>query len=298
MQIRAFAKINLYLAIVGKRTDGYHDVESVLVRLPDLFDSLTVEHNPGGGIVLSCEGLAVPCDRTNLVWRAAEEFSEAAGINADWRVHLAKQIPIAAGLGGGSSDAAATLLAMRQLSGAGTGEAELRAIGSRLGADVPFFLCDGPCIARGIGDVLSAIPAGTPVPVVLINPRFPVSTAWAYNTVTAQTGPGLAPMLEALVSGEPSQVAGAVYNGFEEIVFAKFPLLEMIAESARAAGALCVRLSGSGATLFAVLESIDAAGPVCRALEQQFGDMLWLWCGWTESDIGHACLGRMQGRRG
>ncbi len=279
MEIQAVAKTNLYLAVVGKRADGYHEIESLMVRIPQLADRLRLAGQAGEGIELSCSGGAVPNDAGNLVWRAAQRFAEVAGVSPNWRLELEKRIPVAAGLGGGSSDAAATLLALNRWHGEPLSAAALAAIATSLGADVPFFLGDSPCLVRGIGEQLSPLPAGLAVPLVLVNPGFPLSTAWAYGQIRPGPGPGLEAAATAFAAGDLERLAAACHNAFEAVVLRKFPLLQLIVRQLQEAGCLAVHLSGSGPTIFGLAADLAAAANAAASVDQAFDQAVWTWSG-------------------
>lgn len=171
MRRLAPAKINLFLRVMRKRPDGYHDLASVMQQI-SIFDELACSLSPKG-IALSCPGTDLPTDEKNLVYRAARTLFEHTGYSGGVTMALDKQIPTAAGLGGGSSDAAATLLALNDLCSLGLSKAELMKLGVKLGADVPFFIFGSTAFASGIGDRLQALENTPKLSMVLINPPFP-----------------------------------------------------------------------------------------------------------------------------
>src|SRR5437773_1751231 len=178
----SLCKVNLVLNILGKRPDGFHELETVMYPVP-FYDRLTFERK-GGGIALSCSNPELPADNRNLVYRAAEAFLQRTAINEGVGIHLDKRIPLAAGLGGGSANAAVTLLALNELFGSPLTAALLHEIAAGLGSDVPFFLQKGPALATGRGEQiksLPAFPAMKGVAIVLIHPGFGIPTAWAYQ---------------------------------------------------------------------------------------------------------------------
>jgi 4-diphosphocytidyl-2-C-methyl-D-erythritol kinase len=277
MQVRACAKTNLYLAVTGRRGDGYHDIESLFVPLPGLSDQVTVERD-SRGLRVDCDQEGVPTDAANLAGKAAAAACRKWGVAPDVRIHIEKRIPVAAGLGGGSSDAAAVLRALPALFDREYDAGEALETARNLGADVPFFLQQTACIAHGIGDRLTPVKA-RPLPLLLVNPGFPVATPWAYSVVKPSPGPGIGAMVEAIADGDPGCVADASYNAFEPGVFRKFPILQLLAESTVAAGALAARLSGSGPTLLVFLPEAASGAAVEDALRRKFDAPLWCWHG-------------------
>ena len=178
--MRCPAKVNLYLRVVGRRPDGYHEVVTVMQPLT-LADTLTVTL-AGAGISLRCDRPDLPQGEENLVWRAARQFQEETGLTSGVRLRLSKRIPVAAGLGGGSSDAAGTLLALNELAGKPLPPGDLHRLASRLGADVPFFLAREPAVGRGTGTQLSPVTL-LPYWYLLVNPGVPLSTRWVYENL-------------------------------------------------------------------------------------------------------------------
>jgi 4-diphosphocytidyl-2-C-methyl-D-erythritol kinase len=186
MKVLSPAKVNLHLEVLERRADGYHEVQTLMMRI-DLFDEMEV-HPGGQGIRLIAEGEAIPGEAENLVCRAAQLFCHEAGVPANLEVRLRKNIPVAAGLGGGSSNAAAVLLALNDLYSKGLDQKSLRVLGSRLGADVPFFLFQRSALARGKGDRLIAAEMPEGMGFLLLVPPFRISTPWAYEAFDQMTG--------------------------------------------------------------------------------------------------------------
>ncbi len=276
------AKVNLFLDVRGRRADGYHEIESVFVPLPSLADRIDIALDRGDGIRLSCAHPDVPDDESNLCWKAADAFACAAQIRPCWTLTLTKSIPVAAGLGGGSSDAAAVLRTLNQVHDHPLSARELHAIARRLGADVPFFLDPCPCRAGGIGEELQPVACAGSLSLVLVNPGFPVSAAWAYRAWDGQDVPAPASasdaLLDGLVAGDVTEVAGACYNALEHALLRKFPVLEMIAEFLVANGCACAHVSGSGPTVFGI-RGDGAQHSLLPAIEAEFGPCVWAWEG-------------------
>jgi 4-diphosphocytidyl-2-C-methyl-D-erythritol kinase len=252
--LEAPAKINLHLRVIGRRPDGYHELVTVMQRL-ELSDRLELKP-AAAGVHLSCPGSALPCNNDNLVFRAAAIYLAMAGIGTGIEIVLHKQIPVAAGLGGGSSDAAAVLLGLNSIFAPGLPETALLQLAGTLGADVPFFVAGmDAALATGIGDRLQPAAPLQGCRVLLVNPGFPVSTRWVYENF-ALTMPGNPYMLgreqnhlnyiDFLASSEPLPAV----NDLESVTIGRFPELGEIKETMLASGAGVALMSGSGPTVF------------------------------------------------
>jgi 4-diphosphocytidyl-2-C-methyl-D-erythritol kinase len=275
-------KVNLLLNILGKRPDGYHELETVMHPVA-VCDRLSFARE-GRAVRLTCSDARLPTDARNLVHRAATAFLDAARITDGVRVHLEKNIPLSAGLGGGSGNAANTLLGLSQLFGAPLAADRLFKLAAELGSDVPFFLQDKPALATGRGELLQPcdpFPALRGAYFLLLNPGFGVSTVWAYQNLArfprALNGqPGRATRLLAALNSGNLQTAGAeFYNSLEAPVLEKYPLLQLFQEFLRAAGAPAVLMSGSGSTTFAILPDRPLAETLAVQLKEKFGDYCW-----------------------
>lgn len=276
-------KVNLLLNILGRRPDGFHELESVMLPVP-LTDRLRLERG-GAGIVLTCSHPGLPVDGTNLVHRAAERFLSAAGASEGVRIHLEKRLPLAAGIGGGSANAAVTLLGLNELWGGPLDAEALQSLAAGLGSDVPFFLQEGPALATGRGERVETLP---PFPalrgcgMVLVHPGFGVSTPWAYQALAgypeALNGrPGRARELVAALNGaDPAAGASLLYNSLEAPVLPKHPLLGLYQEFFRGEGALGVLMSGSGSSTFALTRSRAEAEGLADRFAGRFGTSGWI----------------------
>ena len=266
--LRASAKVNLTLEVLGKRPDGYHEIVTVMQAV-DLFDRLTVE--TASTISLSGDDPDLPTDERNLIVRAAGLLREAAGTALGARIHVRKRIPIAAGLGGGSSDAGATLWALNRLWNLRWARARLMELGARLGMDVPFFLGHGTALATGRGERLTPLKGGGGYALVLVNPRVPLSTrevyervppAWRAEAVASQN------MIAALRTRSPTRVAAALTNNLEPVVEPMLPALTRMKAALLAAGALGAVMSGSGPTVFGMARSLEHARQIRRRVNR------------------------------
>ena len=272
MNLSAPAKINLSLSILGKRLDGFHEIETLMVPIT-LADTLTLEANDAPRIAFSCSDTTLPCDDSNLVVRAARRFCETAGVAPALRIHLTKSIPHGAGLGGGSSDAATTLLGLNAFFGTPLMEEALHALAAELGSDVPFFLAGGASVCRGRGEIVEPVLFPYHLPLLLIKPAFGVPTPWAYSRWQPSIEiPG--------ISYAPQMFQwGRLVNDMERPVFEKYLFLAILKRwllrQPETAGAL---LSGSGSTCFAVLQNA-ADGPALESrVKEEFGEVWTCLC--------------------
>jgi 4-diphosphocytidyl-2-C-methyl-D-erythritol kinase len=249
--------------VVGRRPDGYHELVTVMQPLT-LADILTVTL-AGEGISLRCDRPDLPQGEENLVWRAARLFQEETGLSQGVRLSLAKRIPVAAGLGGGSSDAAGTLLALNKLAGKPLTPGDLHRLASRLGADVPFFLAREPAVGRGTGTQLSPLTL-LPYWYLLVNPGVPLSTRWVYENLdlAGLAGP---PATEAW---DPEHPETWVRNDLGTVALQRFPELAELLAGLNEAGACCQGVSGSGPTLFGIFPTREAAHQAGLSLRRTF----------------------------
>jgi 4-diphosphocytidyl-2-C-methyl-D-erythritol kinase len=282
LETKSPCKVNLLLNVLSRHTDGFHELETVLHPVK-VWDQLTFARG-GNGVELSCSDVNLPTGSQNLVHRAATAFLSAAGINEGVKIHLEKKIPLAAGLGGGSGNAATTLMALNELFGRPLAPSKLNELAASLGSDVPFFLQNQPALATGRGEKIQTLgffPALRDKAFLLIHPGFGVSTAWAYQALArfpaALNGrPG---RVQALVSNLQTDhwpaVADGFYNSLEAPVLEKYPVLALYQEFLRANSALAALMSGSGSTTFAVVENVSAAGALLEKFKARFGQTCW-----------------------
>jgi 4-diphosphocytidyl-2-C-methyl-D-erythritol kinase len=272
------AKVNLYLKVLARREDGYHDLVTVMQPLT-LADELRL--TPGKGLSLDCRHPEVPSGPQNLVWRAAEKFGAATGQVPQVHIELVKKIPVAAGLGGGSSDGAGTLLALNELTGNPLSSTTLHELAAELGADVPFFLKRGPAVGRGIGTVLSPLDL-PPYWYVLLNPGLAISTAWVYGNLDlkalARAG---VPLPEAWDGERPE---AWVANDLETVTLSRYPELRELLAGLSKAGARAQGMSGSGPTLFGLFHEAEAAQAAAIKLRQNFSGWITVTRGLTQAE--------------
>ncbi|MEW6327204.1 MAG: 4-(cytidine 5'-diphospho)-2-C-methyl-D-erythritol kinase [Thermodesulfobacteriota bacterium] len=243
------AKINLFLKVTGERPDGYHSLFTLFQKVT-LFDHIIIR-KAEKGINLSCPEGTVPEDETNIAYQAASFFYKITGLSPGVDIEIRKNIPVAAGLGGGSSDAACVLKGLQELYGNPCTRDEVSSIGSKLGADVPFFF--EPCtmaVGRGIGDQLEPIPSPSPLWFVLISPCFPVSTKWVYENLKLTTR-------ENLFIFSPEDVVNIerfLHNDLEEVTASQYPVIHIMKEYLLSYGAEGALMTGSGPTVFGLFK--------------------------------------------
>ena len=269
--LSAAAKVNLALEVLGRRDDGYHEIATVMQAV-DLSDRLVLED--GDVLELRTTASDVPTDGTNLALKAALIFQEMAGESRGARITLDKRIPVAAGLGGGSTDAAAVLVGLNRLWGLGWSVARLAEVAVKLGMDVPFFLHGGAALATGRGEQLEPL-TGAALALVLVNPRVAASTAEIYGGVVAgmySDGARARGMAAALRSRLPGRVAATLGNTLERVATTRYREVEQMEAALLAAGALGAAMSGSGLTVFGVARSYDHARQIrARVVRGRWG---------------------------
>lgn len=282
LQKKSPCKVNLILNILGKRVDGFHELETVMQPV-NFCDELTFAR-VGNSVELSCSEKSLPVDSKNLVHRAATTFLTAAKISDGVKIHLEKKIPLAAGLGGGSGNAATTLLGLNELFGLPLSLEKLHELAAMLGSDINFFLQDKPALATGRGEQVESLeyfPALNGKAFFLVHPGFGISTPWSYQNLArfpqALNGEkGRAQKLIAgLQSGNLRAVADGFYNSLEAPALDKFPVLKLYQEFLVANGALVSLMSGSGSTTFAICENVPSAEIIAEKFKTQFGDHGW-----------------------
>ena len=260
IKVAAPAKINLFLEILGKRQDGYHEIETVMQEV-SLFDYLYIE-NYDKGVAFSCSNPKLATGEENLVVKAVRLMQKASGTSKGVKIHLDKKIPIGAGLGGGSSDAAATLCGLNRLWQLGYDEKQLMSLAGKLGSDTPFFVIGNTAICKGRGEVVTAYPLNVRYNYIIIYPRFEVSTATVYKNFKISLTKNLKDVsffLQKLESGSPQELGAGLHNRLEEVVFRLYPDLEKIKKTLAKFDFCGTLLSGSGSALYGLCkEGMDS----------------------------------------
>jgi 4-diphosphocytidyl-2-C-methyl-D-erythritol kinase len=266
--VAAPAKLNLFLEILHKRPDGYHDIESLMLAV-DLFDTLEVRARPGGTISLTCDSPGLSTGPDNLVVRAANLLRERAGRpDLGAAIHLTKRIPTRAGLGGGSADAAVALLVLNQIWKLAQTREELAAMGASIGSDVAFFLSPPAAWCEGRGEVVTPEPVGRSLDFVLVCPRIGLATADVYRRLEVPAAPVPGDRLrQAIRSGDPEAVGRALFNRLEQPAFALAPAVEQVRQRLTSLGSAGAMMSGSGSAAFAVCRSREEAIRLAVAFE-------------------------------
>lgn len=269
----AFAKLNLTLDVLGKRDDGYHDIKSVMQAI-SLRDDVQIDIDTGKPWVLECTDPAVPCDETNLAWKAAKVFLEATSKTVDGlRIHITKRIPMQAGLGGGSADAAAVLRGLNKHFGSPLSILALAEVGASVGSDVPFCVLCGTAVAEGRGERLRKLPDMPDCVFVICKPDFSVSTPELYrkiDEVAIAKRPDHQAMETALVTGDLGAVAENLCNVFDPVVTSEHLELNYIKSIFNSYGSVGQQMTGSGSAVFAILPNFEYAAVVCNMLRDNY----------------------------
>lgn len=277
MKIRAPAKINLSLRVVGRRADGYHLLDTIIVPV-SLYDEIEIgkvrvrsknKKLAPPSIKVICKHPLVPSDEKNLVYQAARLLLGKAKSEQPIEIRIRKRIPVGAGLGGGSSDAAATLVGLNRLLGLGFSVKQLERLGLQLGADVPFFIRGRPARACGIGERLQQFGPLRRLWAVILYPGFPVSTAWVYGNLPAKlTKPSVNTSIASLLTGAGS-LANLLVNDLERVSLSRYPKIGLLKRALLRAGAAGSLMSGSGSSVFGVFKSKRKAQKAFRRLRQE-----------------------------
>lgn len=270
MRLQAFAKINLGLDVLGKREDGYHEVRMIMQTIR-MYDQLDMRKSVEPGIHLTTNKKYIPVDENNLVWRAAKLMMDTCGIIEGVSIHLHKVIPVAAGMAGGSSDAAATLVGMNRLFHCGLSKEKLMELGVQIGADVPYCVLRGTALAEGIGEKLTVL---SPMPdcwILIGKPGISVSTKYVYTTLDLNTDtvhPDIDGMKKALEDGNLYGITERMGNVLQDVTIPAYPEVERIKEQMKTLGAVNAMMSGSGPTVFGIFDNEEKAQKACQKLRE------------------------------
>ena len=267
--IKAMAKVNLGLDVLRRRENGYHDVKMVMQTV-NLYDTLTLSKTEDGIAITTNTG-ELPLNEDNLIYKASKLLFEYMGKNAGVSIHLDKQIPIAAGMAGGSTDAASTLLGLNELYEFGLNKEELAEIGVKIGADVPYCIYGGTYLSEGIGEVLTKLPDAPECFVVIAKPEIGVSTKYVYENLhieTVKDHPDIAGMIEAIKTGSLDGVAEKMENVLETVTIKRYPEIEAMKKCLMENGAENALMSGSGPTVFGIFKEENIAKRALFNLEK------------------------------
>ncbi len=289
LQRKACAKINLSLDVLRRMENGYHQVRMIMQTV-DIFDELTFE-KADSGILLTIDdgrketekngrlsdtanasGSKIPADQSNLIYKAAKLLMDAAGITEGVSVHLHKNIPVAAGMAGGSTDAAATLLGLNELFQLNYTTEGLKGLGVKIGADVPYCIQGGTALAEGIGEILSPLPAPPEAVLAVAKPDIDVSTAFVYRHLRLEeikSHPDTDGMIEALRTQDIRGIANRLENVLETVTIPEYPVIQEIKNLMTGCGALGALMSGSGPTVFGIFEREEEALAAASAIRSE-----------------------------
>lgn len=267
--IKAMAKINLGLDVLRRREDGYHEVKMVMQTV-GIHDTLCFTKREDKGIILRVDGADLPVDQDNLIYRAAQLLYEKASMEEGVEIVLTKRIPIAAGMAGGSTDAAATLVGMNRLFGLGYSEEELMEMGVTLGADIPYCIRGGTVLSEGIGEKLTPLPAVPGAWLVVAKPPIDVSTAYVYKNLDLEglTGhPDIDGMVEAIRRQDLTGITDRMENVMETVTERDYPVIGRLKALLKENGAYNALMSGSGPTVFGIFGQEEQARKALKAVE-------------------------------
>jgi 4-diphosphocytidyl-2-C-methyl-D-erythritol kinase len=267
--IRVPAKINLWLEVLRKRSDGYHDLSSLMLPIA-VYDRIRIEFKPAGPVKAVCRGARLPSGERNLAVRAALRYLEKCGLRSGAEIEIDKDIPVGAGLGGGSADAAGVLLAMNENFDWRLPMEELEGLAAGLGADVPFFLRQRPALASGVGEVLEDVDGAPAYPLLLVKPGMSVSTRWVYESLKLTRGASKIKL--NCFKADPWRLDGVIENDLESVTLQEYPAVAGIKSWLRLQGALAALMSGSGPTVFGVFESREQAQVAEAAARERWPD--------------------------
>jgi 4-diphosphocytidyl-2-C-methyl-D-erythritol kinase len=272
LRLKSPAKVNLRLEILRRREDGYHELRTILQKI-SLYDTLSVSLKKEKGISICTDHPSLPIGRRNLVYQAAQVILKKSDYKGGLHIDIRKEIPLGAGLGGGSSNAATTLKALNQLLEIGLPTKELMKMGLGIGADVPFFFLEGAAVATGVGERLKEIELPD-LWYVLINPNFEVSTRWAYQNFIL-TKRHFHFSLQGFVK-TPEGISRLLWNDLEGVVSRKYPQIEVMKKMLLSAGALSALMTGSGPTVFGVFSGKREAEKAFKKLEDKVRTRGWI----------------------
>lgn len=270
MKLRAYAKINLGLDVLRRREDGYHEVRMIMQTI-QMYDQLEMEKTEEPGIHLTTNLSFIPTDESNLVYKAAKLLMDQFQVKEGVKIHLNKVIPVAAGMAGGSSDAAATLVGVNKLFQLGLTKKQLMELGVKIGADVPYCVMRGTALAEGIGEKLTPFAPAPNCYVLIGKPGISVSTPFVYKNLKLNeetVHPDIDGMIQALKDGDLYGITDRMGNVLESVTIAAFPEIEAIKDHMKEHGAVNAMMSGSGPTVFGIFDSKEKGEAAYQALKE------------------------------
>ncbi len=281
---KAYAKVNLGLDVIRRREDGYHEVRMIMQTV-DICDVLTFTRQERPGIVVTTDKEELPGDESNLIYKAARLVTETCSVREGIKIELQKRIPMAAGMAGGSTDAAAVFHGMNEMFGLGMDEDEMCALGVKIGADIPYCVKGGTALAEGIGEILTKLPDAPACVVLVAKPDIDVSTKYVYENLHAESleyHPDIDGMRAAIEEGDLRGMAERMGNVLETVTVNAYPVIREIKEVMKKSGAWNALMSGSGPTVFGIFGEEEKARKAYNEIAQaNLADQLFL-TGWAE----------------
>lgn len=259
MKLRAYAKINLFLDVIGKRTDGYHNLNMIMQSI-DLWDEIEI-NEISQGIEVTCDNIGLPTDKRNIAYRAAELFINTYNINSGVKIKIKKNIPIEAGLAGGSTDGAAVIKMLNEMFNKNLSQEEMIDLGKKIGADVPFCIVGGTAQCEGIGEIITPLRPIEDCILVLIKPNFGISTKDVFQKIDEKSysHPEIDEILKGIDQGDLSKVASNLKNVLEEVTIEQNPIILDIKSMIKESGSIGTLMSGSGPTVYGVFDDLYKA---------------------------------------
>ena len=271
LKLKAKAKINLGLDVVRKREDGYHEVRMIM-QMINLYDKITLRKKTEPGITVTANLSYLPVNEDNLVYRAAKLLMDEFQVDGGLEIELQKYIPVAAGMAGGSTDAAAVMVGVNRIFQLGLNKKQLMERGVKIGADVPFCIMRGTALAEGIGEELTPLPAMPHCSLVIAKPKIHVSTKFVYGNLKVgelTEHPDIDVQVQALRENNLEQLVTRMGNVLETVTIPAYPVIDEIKHTMMKYGAMGAMMSGSGPTVFGIFEKEDKAQEVCRLLKKE-----------------------------
>ncbi len=285
---KAYAKVNLGLDVIRRREDGYHEVRMIMQTV-DICDVLTFTRQERPGIVVTTDKEELPGDESNLIYKAARLVTETCSVREGIKIELQKRIPMAAGMAGGSTDAAAVFHGMNEMFGLGMDEDEMCALGVKIGADIPYCVKGGTALAEGIGEILTKLPDAPACVVLVAKPDIDVSTKYVYENLHAESleyHPDIDGMRAAIEEGDLRGMAERMGNVLETVTVNAYPVIREIKEVMKKSGAWNALMSGSGPTVFGIFGEEEKARKAYNEIAQaNLAGQLFL-TGWAERNAG------------
>lgn len=269
IQLDSFAKINLSLDVLEEREDGYHNIDTIM-QLIDLKDVIEIECIDQNECIIECNNQNIPLDHTNLVHKAWEALKKYTGIQQGIKVHIQKNIPVAAGLAGGSSNAAAVIKGLNEILGLNLSKEEMMEIGIGIGADVPYFFMGKTARATGVGNIFEEISPLKTEGVLIVNNGREISSKEVYEDIESSEKSKIGKVVSAIENQDLNALRESAYNTMEKVVFEKYPKIHDIKNRLLSLGADVVLMSGSGATVFAITNTLEKRNEIYEELKEDY----------------------------